>query len=63
MTTRKSLHDNELLEWVRRRANGENPKDIAPQTPDYCRAATNRVRQADVSESGLSDKEAVAVYW
>jgi hypothetical protein len=55
--------DFHLLDWVRRRVNGERVKDIAAACgadPIYVSADTNRVRNADIKESG---EDVSGAYW
>ena len=62
MKIRKAISDDQLLDWVRQRAAGADPRDIAPTTPDYCRAATNRVLGDDL-KCGDPVDEVKAEYW
>lgn len=58
--------DDDVLSWVRDRANGRSCAAIAARSgagESYIRAATNRVRDADIAESGERPDVVRRAYW
>ncbi len=63
MSSRKHIPDDVLLDWLARRAAGENVREIAPDTFDSCREITNRIRRDDLKMSGDPRDEVEGAYW
>jgi hypothetical protein len=62
----KAWSDDEQLSWVRERAAGVSPAVIAAKSganEAYVRAATNRIRTADIAESGENRVDVERAYW
>lgn len=58
--------DWQVLDWIKRRRAGETPKQIAVScgvSLEVVRSATNRVRAADLAESGEAPAKVNAGYW
>lgn len=60
------VSDATLLDWIRRRVAGETAQQIARRagvTQERVRVVTNRVRDADLAESGEPERVVRAAYW
>lgn len=58
--------DDDHLAWVKLRASGHSPNTIGTQydvSPDYIRAATNKIKNADLAESGEDTSVIRGCYW
>jgi hypothetical protein len=66
MAGRINVSDDDLLWAVRMRVAGHSTEVIAAEigcSGTYVRAATNRVRNADIKESGDISDEVKGAYW
>lgn len=66
MSAVRHFSDRDVLDWVRRRAAGESSAAIAARCgahDAYVRVATNKVRAADLAESGEDPRQVERAYW